>query len=32
MKLVAIYAPPGPEAFLTTIAEKILPPGELPGR
>jgi oxalate decarboxylase/phosphoglucose isomerase-like protein (cupin superfamily) len=31
MKLVAIYAPHGPEAFLRTLPEcKILPPGELP--
>lgn len=31
MKLVAIYAPHGPEAFLRTLPDcKILPPGELP--
>ena len=30
MKLIAIYAPPGPEAFLATIANRVLPPGELP--
>ncbi|MBM4418516.1 MAG: cupin domain-containing protein [Chloroflexi bacterium] len=30
MKLIAIYAPHGPEAFLTTIAERIVPPGQLP--
>ena len=31
MKLVAIYAPHGPEAFLRTLPEcTILPAGELP--
>lgn len=33
MKVVAIYCPPGPEAFLRTLPGcRILPPGELPAR
>ena len=32
MKLIAIYAPHGPEAFLRGIADAVLPPGELPNR
>ena len=32
LKLVAIYSPPGPEAFLRSLPEcTVLPPGELPG-
>jgi oxalate decarboxylase/phosphoglucose isomerase-like protein (cupin superfamily) len=32
LKLIAIYAPPGPEAFLRLLPEcRILPPGTLPG-
>ena len=33
LKLVAIYCPPGPEAFLKTLPGcRVLPPGELPKR
>src|SRR5687768_9069498 len=32
MKLIAIYAPHGPEAFLRGIADTVLAPGELPNR
>lgn len=33
LKMVAIYSPPGPEAFLRTLPDcRILPPGELPSR
>jgi oxalate decarboxylase/phosphoglucose isomerase-like protein (cupin superfamily) len=31
MKLIAIYAPHGPEAFLRGLADRVLPAGELPG-
>ncbi len=32
LKLMAIYAPPGPEAILRALAEcRVLAPGELPG-
>ena len=31
MKLIAIYAPYGPEAFLRGIADRVLPAGQLPG-
>ena len=31
MKLLAIYAPCGPEALLRDMAEKVLEPGKLPG-
>jgi oxalate decarboxylase/phosphoglucose isomerase-like protein (cupin superfamily) len=31
MKLIAVYAPHGPEAFLRGIASEIVPPGKLPG-
>ncbi|TAK26389.1 MAG: cupin domain-containing protein [Chloroflexota bacterium] len=30
MKLIAIYSPFGPEAFLRTIADRIIPAGQLP--
>ena len=30
LKVVAIYSPCGPEAFLRTIADRIIPAGELP--
>ncbi|HZQ97455.1 MAG TPA: cupin domain-containing protein [Chloroflexota bacterium] len=29
MKLIAIYAPPGPEALLRDMAEKVVPAGQL---
>ena len=33
LKMVAIYSPPGPEAFLKTLPGcRVLPPGELPKR
>jgi oxalate decarboxylase/phosphoglucose isomerase-like protein (cupin superfamily) len=33
LKLIAIYAPPGPEAFLRSLPEcTIIPPGQLPPR
>ena len=33
LKLIAIYSPPGPEAFLRTLPDcKIVPAGELPSR
>jgi oxalate decarboxylase/phosphoglucose isomerase-like protein (cupin superfamily) len=33
LKMVAIYSPPGPEAFLKTLPDcVVLPPGELPKR
>jgi oxalate decarboxylase/phosphoglucose isomerase-like protein (cupin superfamily) len=33
LKMVAIYSPPGPEAFLKTLPGcQVLPPGELPSR
>lgn len=32
LKLVAIYAPCGPEELLRTLASKIVPAGELPSR
>ena len=33
LKMVAIYSPPGPEAFLRTLPDcKIVPPGEIPSR
>ena len=32
LKLIAIYAPPGPEDLLRDMAEQILPPGNLPDR
>ena len=32
LKLIAIYAPPGPEDLLRDMAEQILPPGSLPDR
>lgn len=33
LKMVAIYSPPGPEAFLKTLPGcQVLPPGELPNR
>lgn len=33
LKMVAIYSPPGPEAFLRTLPGcKIVPPGEIPAR
>jgi oxalate decarboxylase/phosphoglucose isomerase-like protein (cupin superfamily) len=31
MKLIAVYAPHGPEALLRGMAQKVLPAGELPG-
>lgn len=31
MKLIAIYSPCGPEAFLRGIANQVLAPGQLPG-
>lgn len=30
MKLIAIYAPGGPEALLRGMAERIVPPGQIP--
>ena len=31
LKLIAIYSPPGPEAFLRTLPDcRIAPPGEFP--
>lgn len=33
LKMIAIYSPPGPEAFLKTLPGcRVLPPGDLPGR